>query len=87
MKKIGAIGDRLTLFYLELAGIKTVIEADDPQEALKQVNDLIRSKEYGIIIISSQLHNQISEEIKEIQERRQVPIITEIPGMTIKEAH
>jgi vacuolar-type H+-ATPase subunit F/Vma7 len=86
VKKIGAIGDRLTLLYLELAGIKTVIEAEDPQEALKQVNDLIRSKEYGIIIISSQLHNQISEEIKEIQEKRQIPIITEIQGMTIREA-
>ncbi|HDQ05483.1 MAG TPA: hypothetical protein ENN36_02020 [Candidatus Bathyarchaeota archaeon] len=84
--KIGAIGDRLTLFYLELAGVKTVIEVDDPQEALKQLNDLIRSEEYGIILVSSQLHHQIGEEIKEIQERKQIPIITEIPGMTIKEA-
>jgi vacuolar-type H+-ATPase subunit F/Vma7 len=86
VKKIGAIGDRLTLFCLELAGIKTVIEVDDPQEALKQVNSLIRSEEYGIIIVSSQLHDQISEEITEIQERRHIPIITEIPGMTIKDA-
>jgi vacuolar-type H+-ATPase subunit F/Vma7 len=83
--KIGAIGDRLTLFYLELAGIKTVIEADDPQDALKQLNDLIRSEEYGVIIVSSQIHDQIIEEIKEIQERKQIPIITEIPGMTIKD--
>jgi vacuolar-type H+-ATPase subunit F/Vma7 len=85
VKKIGAIGDRLTLFYLELAGIKTVIEVDDSQEALRKVDDLINSGEYGIIILCSQMYDQIRYEITEIQERMRIPIITEIPAMTIKD--
>jgi vacuolar-type H+-ATPase subunit F/Vma7 len=85
VKKIGAIVNRLTLFYLELAGIKKVIAVDDPHRALEYLNNLVRSEEYGVIIVSSQLHAQISEEIKEIQQRKQIPIITEIPGMTIKD--
>lgn len=83
--KIGAIGDRLTLFYLELAGIKTVIKTDDAMEALKRVNGLTKSEDYGIIIISSQLYAQISDEIKEMQERKQIPIITEIPEIKLKD--
>jgi vacuolar-type H+-ATPase subunit F/Vma7 len=86
VKKIGAIGDRLTLFYLELAGIKTVIEVDDPQEALKQVNGLAKSEDYGVIIISSHIYAPISDELKEMQERRQIPIITEIPEIKIRMA-
>lgn len=85
MKKIGAIGDRLTLFYLEFAGIKTAIEVDDSQEALRKVNDLIKSGEYAVIILSSQIHDQIRDEITEIQERIRIPIITEMPAMTIKD--
>lgn len=83
--KIAAIGDALTLFYLELAGIKTAIKTDDPQEALKRIKGLTKLDNYGLIIISSKLFSQIRNEIKEFQERKRIPIISEIPDIKINE--
>jgi len=86
VKKIGAIGDKLTLFYLELAGIKTVLEVHNPEEALNHIDVLAKTDDFGIIMISSQIYSKISHEINEIQERRQIPIITEIPEIKLKDS-
>jgi len=78
--KVAIIGDEVLVSGFMLLGFEGYV-TENPNEALKIINDLIKRKEVGIIFISEKISKQISNEINEIRRKISIPIISEIPTL------
>ncbi len=78
MYKTAVIGDRESVMGFMAAGL-TVIEADDAQEAAKELRRLCRSEEYAVIFITEKLAAQITQDTDRYRSKP-IPAIIPIPG-------
>lgn len=67
-----------TLVGMRLAGVKGML-VNEPNDAAKQLEDLLKDKEIGIILITETLAEKMREKVNLIKEKRTFPLIVEIP--------
>ena len=79
--KIAVVGNGLLLLGFALAGIKTCIRVDTPGEAVERIEEISSSGEYGVVFIAPEIYRQVAGVVEEIQGRRPIPILIEVPGM------
>ncbi len=82
--KIVAIGRTETLVGLMLAGVKERLETDKPDEAVKYLGNLAEKEKSCMIIVSSDIFNEIRTEIADLQERRRLFIFYEMIGGVLR---
>lgn len=70
-----------TLVGMRLAGITGVV-LKTREEALEEFNDCLNNKEIGILILTENIFNLISEEVMEVKLKNTFPLIVEIPDRT-----
>lgn len=63
---------------MRLAGINGVI-VHDRESVLKELNGIVKNKEYGIILITEKLASLVREEVKKLKLNMNIPLIVEIP--------
>lgn len=61
-----------------LAGIKGKV-VHERDEVLKELKDIIKGKDIGIILITEKLANLVREEISKLKLNMDIPLIVEIP--------
>ena len=61
-----------------LAGIKGKV-VHNRDEVLKELKDIIKGKDIGIILITEKLANLVREEISKLKLNMDIPLIVEIP--------
>ncbi len=67
-----------TLVGMRLAGITGVV-LKTREEALEEFNDCLNNKEIGILILTENIFNLISEEVMAVKLKNIFPLIVEIP--------
>ena len=70
-----------TLVGMRLAGITGVV-LKTREEAVEEFNDCLNNKEIGILILTENIFNLISEEVMEVKLKNTFPLIVEIPDRT-----
>ena len=70
-----------TLVGMRLAGITGVV-LKTREEALEEFNDCLNNKEIGILILTENIFNLISEEVMAVKLKNIFPLIVEIPDRT-----
>lgn len=78
MYKIGIIGSRDAVLGFMALGF-SVHEAADVQQAAKELHEMARSQEYGIIYLTEDLAKDMEEEIRHYEDQP-LPAIITIPG-------
>ncbi len=80
--KIASITDPLTANGLKLAGMGEVHEVENPKEAERVFQDLIKKEEIGIIVLTEQLAQEMDEKVLERKKEKEkiTPIVIEIPS-------
>lgn len=80
--RIVSITDSDTANGLKLAGIKEAYETESQEEAEEFVDQILESKEVGIIIITEDLAKKLGDRVFEIREEREgiTPVVIKIPG-------
>ena len=76
--KIVALGNHTTMLGLRLAGIYEVYHPTTKAEASSLLRSLKEREDIGVIVISSDLHNQISGTMKEIRKEVTFPLLVSI---------
>ncbi len=64
---------------LRLAGIQSFFIKDD-QEIKKKIRELSEDKNVGIINITEEVYEIARDEIKQIEENQELPLIVKIPN-------
>ncbi len=77
--KIVALGDRETMIGLRLAGINEVYNPETRDEAVSLLLSLKERRDVGVVIISSDYYDQITETVREIRETDIFPLLVDIP--------
>lgn len=72
MKEIAVIGDAEFSLGFRLAGIRKVVQ--DPQNAEEEVKEALANDKIGILIISQQIKEGLSEDTKELVEDAIQPV-------------
>lgn len=67
-----------TLVGLKISGINGVV-VHSREEVLKVIDDLLKNKEIGIIIITEKIGLLIPDKLKEVKLSKFLPLIIEIP--------
>lgn len=75
-----AVGNREMLIGFMLAGIRERLETDDPNEALEFLHQTEGKKEACLVIVASDIYQEIEEELSEIQGRKPSFIFYEFSG-------
>lgn len=77
--KIFLLSDnRDTLVGMRIAGINGVV-TNDPKEAEKLLDELVKDKETGIILITEKLAMLVGGKVNMIKQKMVCPLIVEIP--------
>lgn len=63
---------------MRLAGVKGVV-VHSREEVLKELGDISRDRDIGIILITEKLASLVREEVDSMKLRMSVPLIVEIP--------
>jgi len=81
--KIGVVGDLHMAIGFRLAGLTDVYEVENPEEALKTIEELDRREDIGLIIISEKLGDALRDKLSKVD-----TYIVEVPdkdGPTVRE--
>lgn|SRR5690606_34878445 len=78
MKQFLLSDSRDTLVAMRLAGIKGVL-TESTSDAEMELDELLKNKEIGILLISEKLAEAMREKIDAIKEKSLFPLIVEIP--------
>lgn len=76
--QVVVIGSRTFISGFKIAGARGV-EVLSPEEALNEINKLVKDPEVGLIIVSEDLSSQFRSQLNEIRARHPVPLIYELP--------
>ncbi len=68
--RIAAIGKKEILVGFALAGVKERLETYDSEEALGFLHELEESETAFLVIIESEMYDEIEQEIEEMQARK-----------------
>ena len=81
--KVTSITDSVTADGLRLAGIEKAFETEDEKEAEDVYKELLENEEVGIIILTEDLAQKMSEDVLELRKEKKgiLPMVIEIPGM------
>ncbi len=77
--RIAAVGDRESIVGLRLAGVRTVLETSDPNEALEYVKRLLEEKDIAIVIITKTIIEEIQSELEALRKGRMIPTFIAFP--------
>lgn len=77
--KIVALGEQEAMLGLRLAGIDEVYRPKTRDEAVSLLYSLKERQDIGVIIISSDIYDQITETVREIREENLFPLLVDIP--------
>ncbi|PKN19648.1 MAG: hypothetical protein CVU71_04545 [Deltaproteobacteria bacterium HGW-Deltaproteobacteria-6] len=83
MEKIYMIGDMHTVSAFRLAGVEGVVAV--PARAAIVLEEIVRKKDAGIVLITNELASGLDERIAEINLNRPSPVVVEIPGIDDRE--
>jgi len=64
--KIGVVGDPQMAVGFRLAGLTDVYEVENPEEALKTIEELDRREDIGLIIISEKLGDTLRDKLSKV---------------------
>ena len=73
------IGDMHTVSAFRLAGVKGVVAT--PARAAITLEEIVRKKDAGIVLITKELACGLNERMTEISLNRPLPVVIEIPGI------
>ena len=81
--KVTSITDPVTADGLRLAGIKEAFETEDGKEAEDIYKELLEEDEVGIIILTEDLAQKMSDDVLESRKEKEgvLPMVIEVPGM------
>ena len=80
--KVTSITDSVTADGLRLAGIEEAFETDDGNEAEDIYKELLEDEEIGVIILTEDLAQKMSDTVLESRKEKEgvLPMVIEIPG-------
>lgn len=79
-KKIGVVGSEDMVLGFSLAGVDDAFSPKDDYEAIKIIDRMIESPEYGIILLSEDIAEEIRKDLSRIRKEKELyPVIIEIP--------
>lgn len=79
MEKIYIIGDMHTVSSWRLAGVEGVVS--EPDDAAARLEEIIKIKDAGIVLVTNELAVDLQERITEINLNMLSPVVIEIPGI------
>jgi vacuolar-type H+-ATPase subunit F/Vma7 len=79
MKKIYIIGDMDTVSAFRLSGVEGVIAGRD--DAPSRLEEVIREGAAGIVMMTSDLAEDLQERITQVNLAMEGPVVIEIPGI------
>lgn len=81
--KIACIGDEISLLGFGLAGIENRITVEDGKDAVDKINGLISTREYGVILITSGVYEEVKDSLKDLKLDIGLPIFLEVPEIKL----
>ncbi len=63
---------------LRLSGIEYAILKEE-NEILDKIDELIKNKEYGIIILTDKIYKMIYDKVEELEKKINIPLFIKIP--------
>ncbi len=63
---------------LRLSGIEYAV-LKEKNKVLDKISELIENKDYGIIILTDKIYKLVSDEVKRLEEERNIPLFIKIP--------
>lgn len=63
---------------LRLSGIEYAV-LTNKDEVLDKISKLLKNKDYGIIILTDKIYKLVSNEVKELEKERNIPLFIKIP--------
>ena len=77
--KMFCISDTLDISLgLRLSGIEYVI-LEKRDEVLEKLDELLKDKDYGIIILTDEIYKLVSDKIEILEKERNIPLFIKIP--------
>lgn len=77
--KIFCISEDLDISLgLRLSGIEYAV-LKEKNEVLKKINELVKNKDYGIIILTDKIYKLVSDEVEKLKNEINIPLFIEIP--------
>ncbi|HOA80638.1 MAG TPA: V-type ATP synthase subunit F [Defluviitaleaceae bacterium] len=78
MKSFLITDNKDTLVGMQLAGIKGIV-VSEKDEILSQIDEVLKDKEIGILIVTELIMEKAKSELMELKMKRRYPLIIEIP--------
>lgn len=63
---------------LRLSGIEYAV-LEEKDKVLAKINELIKNKDYGIIILTDKIYKLVSDEVEELEDKINIPLFIKIP--------
>ena len=82
--KMFCISDTLDISLgLRLSGIEYVI-LEKRDEVLEKLDELLKDKDYGIIILTDEIYKLVSDKIEILEKKKNIPLYIKIPEIEDK---
>ena len=80
MARVVIIGDKHTVYTFKLLGFPGIV-AEKGQEVLKLIDQLKEQEDVGVVLVSSNLVDEVRDEFNRLRLKLSKPIIMEIPSL------
>jgi V/A-type H+/Na+-transporting ATPase subunit F len=77
--KVVALGGKAFVTGFVLSGV-TGEYVDRPEDALERIQELVKSPDVGLIMVSDEVARPIKAELMAVRAKKAVPLIYEVPG-------
>lgn len=73
-----------TAVGLKFAGVDYIV-LKDREEILAKIEEILKDKSIGILAVTNIIYEKVSDELKQIEEKRNIPLVVKIPSRVWKE--
>jgi len=77
--KISVVADFDTVTGFRLAGVREAYVVETPEEAFERIKELIKKEDIGIVITTERIMEKIRQEVSELLEGKNFPLLVEVP--------
>ncbi len=77
--KISIVADFDTVTGFRIAGVREAFVVDSPEDALEKIKHLIKKEDIGIVITTERILDKIRQQVAELLEGKNFPLIVEVP--------
>ena len=77
--KVITVGSRVFVTSFQLAGVQGKV-VDTPENALKEIKEIYKDPEAGLILLSDDLSKSIDDQLTDLRAQKSTPLIFALPA-------